>query len=101
MASTGSTTALPVLESLDCPKPKPLGGRTLSQNPKVKNSPFRCLCAGQEQRQELVYGLLRLLEPADLPAAKALVALALLCKEDSSLLGAVVQPQLCSRHVLP
>lgn len=39
-------------------------------------------------------GLLRLLELADLPAAKALVALALLCKADSSLLGSVVQPQL-------
>ena len=52
------------------------------------------LCAAQEQRQELVQGPLRLLEPANLPAAKALVALALLCKADCSLLGLVVQPQL-------
>lgn len=48
----------------------------------------------QEQQQQLALGLCSLLELADLAAAKALVALALCCKADCSLLGAVVQPQL-------
>ena len=38
--------------------------------------------------------LIRLLEPADLLAAKALFALSLLCEAERSLLGAIVQPQL-------
>ena len=52
----------------------------------------------QDQRQELVQSLYSLLEPADLLAAKALVALGLICKADCNLLGAVVQPQLL-QHV--
>ena len=48
----------------------------------------------QKQRQELVQSLISLLEPADLLAAKALVALGLLCEAECSLLGAIVQPQL-------
>lgn len=48
----------------------------------------------QEQQQQLVQCLCRLMEHAGLLAAKALAATALLTAAEPYLLGAVVQPQL-------
>ena len=48
----------------------------------------------QEQQQQLVQGLCRLMENAGLVAAKALAATALLTGAEPYLLGAVMQPQL-------
>ena len=55
---------------------------------------FICLLHMQEQQQQLVQGLCRLMEHAGLVAAKAIAATALLCIAEPCVLGAVVQPQL-------
>ena len=55
---------------------------------------FNGLLDVQEQQQQLVQGLCRLMEQAGLVAAKAIAATALLCVAEPCILGAVLQPQL-------